>query len=98
MKMEKVKACAAKNSKPGLLRRLRDPDYAAGYLEQAFTGGNKEALRLAIRDVVVAGAAWRLETGIKELEATNEALAKACDHLERFSDIVAGRGGRRRKV
>ena len=86
-----------KNYKPGLLRRLRDPDYAAGYLEQALAGGDKEALRLAIRDVVVAGAAWRLEAGIKELEATNEALGKACDHLERFSDIVAGRGDRRQK-
>lgn len=98
MKMVKVKACAVKNYKPGLLRRLRDPEYAAGYLEQALGGGDKEALRLAIRNVVVAGAAWRLETGIKELEAINEALEKACDHLERFSEIVAGRGDRRRRV
>jgi probable addiction module antidote protein len=38
----------------GLLKRLNDPDYAAGYLSDVLTEENPEAFLIALRDVLDA--------------------------------------------
>ncbi len=38
----------------GLLNRLKDPEYAAMYLEEAIAAGDRKALMIALKDVVDA--------------------------------------------
>ena len=43
-----------KEYKPGLLKRLKDPDYAVGYLADVLESESQEAFLLAIRNVLDA--------------------------------------------
>jgi probable addiction module antidote protein len=38
----------------GLLKRLKDPEYAAMYLEEVIAAGDRKALMIALKDVVDA--------------------------------------------
>src|ERR1051325_5142773 len=44
---------------PDLLKELRDPDYAAGYLKHCLAFGEPEVFQLALRDVVEANLGKR---------------------------------------
>lgn len=44
-----------KSYKEGLLKELKDPEYASAYLAQALESGDQAVFLLALRDVVEAG-------------------------------------------
>ena len=43
-----------KDYKPALLKRLKDPDYAAGYLSDVLESESQEAFLIAVRNVLDA--------------------------------------------
>ena len=43
-----------KDYKPGLLKRLQDPEYAAGYLADVLEHETQEAFLIAVRNVIEA--------------------------------------------
>lgn len=44
-----------KNYRDDLLKELKDPEFAAAYLEEVIESGDKTAFLIALRDVVEAG-------------------------------------------
>ena len=80
--------------KEGLLKRLADPDYAAGYLTECFEQGEAEFL-LALRDVVEAhgGVAQLAKVAKLNRESLYKLLSKDGNpRLSSLASILDGLG------
>ena len=78
-----------KNYRTGLLRRLQDPQYAAGYLTDVLTDETPEAFLIALRDVIDARKENISELA-KQAGITRQALYRALSEEgnPRFSTIT----------
>jgi probable addiction module antidote protein len=63
-----------KDDREDLLKRLSDPGYAAGYLEETLASGDSAAFLIALKDVVDAGGG--VGAVAKEAKLTRPSLYK----------------------
>ena len=74
--MEKVHAqMKTKNYKAGLLKELKDPEFASEYIAQALESGDQAVFLLALRDVVEASGGPSLIA--RQAHIQRESLYKA---------------------
>jgi hypothetical protein len=78
----KIEAKAAVSYKEDLLMRLRDPEYATGYLNAVLEEGDEAAFQLALRDVAEAKHAHLPATPLQWTDVTG--LLKALGIRLRF--------------
>jgi len=77
--VEELVEMKSKDYKIGLLKRLKDPDYAAGYLADVLESESQEAFLIAVKNVLEARRAnitkLSKKTGISR-QAVYHALSK----------------------
>jgi len=65
-----------KDYRPGLLKRLRDTEYAAGYLEDVLESESQEAFLIAVKNVLDARKA-NISRVSKKIGLTRQGLYRA---------------------
>lgn len=85
-----------KDYKTGLLKRLRDPDYAAGYLADVLESESQEAFLIAVKNVLEARRAnitkFARKTGISRQTIYHSLSKRGNPRLSTLNQILKAAG------
>src|SRR3989338_6752019 len=86
----------SKDYKVGLLKRLKDPDYAAGYLADVLESESQEAFLIAVKNVLEARKAniskFSRKTGVSRQAVYHALSRRGNPRLSTLNQILKGAG------